>query len=462
MFLRENRLVYLEDVVPDRSLSDGSFDLEGEGAQGRRQVEIKSLRSVDEAESYLGRQETSALNTIDRLNRAAEGRIMKFIPGMSGRALKEAVHQHHEKIALSKIRKESGLSTDRITRVRQGWVSMWKAPEVALATSKVHELGNTRATLEAAIRDNKAKAEQYTKMLEEWRGSGRIGRKAHKSLLKKDTTRVAEMEKVVSAVSEVEASANENLAAYDALAQERYASYLNDEKSFRDHVFSFQALATDDELRTHFDEYLAADQRAESTPYKGRFLEKVDASPLSAEEKALLKEIYGRFMSTKKDKKMRAMIDARNIREKVPALTLAQMKNLPVGQDLTIEYPKPSKIDEASGKLIGSGRVRQTVYISSTDGNKIMMRVRRGDTAREGTITRTGKSEQSSEAKYTPKERTITLDLSAGTITHELLTTDQKGTPVKITDAGAFANNNDHFEGLTISGEVAGKFLLTA
>ncbi len=461
MFLRENRLVYLEGAVPDRSLLDESFELDAEGAQGRRQVEIRYLRNVDEAESYLGKQETTALNIISKLSRAAEGRVLKFVPGMSGRALKEAVHQHHERIALNKIRQEAGLNTDRITRVRQGWVSRWKAPEVALASTKSTELANTRATLETAIKDNKSRADQYTKMLEEWRGSGRISGKIQKDLLKKDTTRVAEMEKVVTAVTEVETSANENLAAYDALAQERYASYLSDERSFRDHVFSFQALVSDDELRTHFDEYLAADQRDESTPYKGAFMRKVEASPLSAEEKALLKEIYGKFMLTKRDKKMRAMIDARNIREKVPALTLAQMRNLPVGQDLTIEYPKPSKIDETSEKLIGAGKVRQNVYISSTDGNKIMLRVRRGDVSREGTITRTGKGENPASSTYTPQERTITLNLADGTITHELLTNDAKGTPVKITDSGAFVSNDQGgFVGLTISGEVAGKFLL--
>jgi len=462
MFLRENRLVYREAAAPDHDrLDDGTFNLEAEGSSSSRNLEIRSLSSVDDAERYLQKQETTALNRIGSLSRSAEGRVLKFVPGMSGRALTKAVHEYHENAALRKIRKEAGLSTDKITRIREGWVSFWGAGEVALATAKTHELANTRTTLEAAIRDNKARAEQYTKMLEEWRESGRIGRKAHKDLLRKDTTRVAEMEKVVTAVSEVETTANQNLAEYDALAQERYARYLTDEKSFRDHVFSFKALISDDELRTHFDEYLAADQRPDNTPYKGLFLRKVEASPLSASEKALLREIYSKFMLTKRDKKMRAMIDARNIRERVPELTLAQMKNLPVGQDLTIEYPKPSKIDESTGKLTGIGKVRQNVYISSTDGNKIMLRVRRGDTAREGSMVRTGVGEKPLEAKYTTQERTITLDLTAGTITHELLSADEKGTPVKITDSGSFSTNDKgSFADLTISGEVASKFLI--
>jgi len=452
---------------PEESRAPDKVEVKSD--QGKATLEFKHLKNVDDATDDISRQERDILEGIDSFNNNANDRVRNFVTVGKWKdlGLTKAVHEYHEDKAAGLIDKETDYAAAKITRLRKGWVRFWGAPESALATGKLRELNVTKETLDTAITEESDRAKKYEALLDQFRSSKtglfskRLGMLARRKLLKKEPGKVKEMKKAKKKVTEIAGQTRDHLRAYDSRLKEKYRSYVQDEKKFKSYVMAFPALANNEELATHLDKYIAADQRDESgrrNPDKGKFLKKIKASTLTNEEKEVMEELYEKLL-TKKDRKMRELLDARSLEEEVKDVKPDLLRKLNEGQSLSLTYNRYSYVDDAKGDYRNPSKVTQDAYVKKS-GNEVVLRVRKASVESEGTITREAREKHSSGAiglathSYKPTERTITINTTTGHITHQVLAKDEKGNPVQFTE-----RRDKALKDMKISGKISKRTL---
>ncbi|MFA6529136.1 MAG: hypothetical protein WCT46_06395 [Candidatus Gracilibacteria bacterium] len=464
--------------------------LEVDVGDKKRKLEIKSVRNVDDASGAYDKKERDLLDAIKDADQSATGRIKKFlIPGI---ALEKSVHGFHETAAIEALDQQGKDSSGSIRKIRhESLVRFWGSPEIALASGKLRELNKSKDLIGIAIAENKARGEKCRALLDQYKISKVgwfkkrlssmkvpiVGESEYDKFLKREPGRVKELEKAKDAVKSVTEQTTTVLKKHDTTMKEKYTEFGKNAGKFKEYMFSFGAFKNDDELRAHFDRYLAADQRDRTDPDQGKVVALIyGATDLEPQEKSMLVDLYRKLL-TKKDVKLRDVLDAREEEsEQIDSMNISQLKSLRPGQDLEMTY---SRVISAAAKGLGSttAEFTQGVYVVKNEGGRLTLNVSGSSLGSEQPIKRTvvtkvkdpftnAETSTEEEVSYKPLKHTIVLDLNSGKIVHKFKAEDsadaKKVFDITETSDLAQKDQEDHpeqkvFEDLKVSGKIINK-----
>ncbi len=456
---------------------------------------VEKVRTPEDADEACDEHEKNVLKEIQNIRNASATRVQQFAEKMANKkvSLDKAVHKYHEDEAIKKLDEKYNGAIAKTRNIRNGRVKRWKAPEVAVATSKLRELSESRKTLESSIREANARSQKYKAMLEQWKkrkGGLFTGRRArvgfweHKELFKQEPDQVDALKETKDSVSKIENETRSHIGSYDSMFRQKNADYLDDQRKFKDYFFSIPTFLHNEELKLKFDEYLATDQEKRNWS-ESKIVKHIDESSLNDKQKNQIKDLYMKLLRGD-DRAMRLMMNARNARERIDDITFDALNKLKPGQDISITHPVLTSTSK--GKSDKADRVTSTVtqnaYVVDSSNGIVKLRVSPSDVSKLGKIKTTinkkkakvlnGKlptgpdTYETEEFSYKPKKQTITINTTTGEVTNEFeaidTSKDGKARPVKLTDTSTFerTKNNrgeEKFKDIRISGNIPKKTL---
>ncbi len=488
-FLKNHRFVYLALGGPaEDSDDDADGSLEQTTTDDGIDIQIDA-RSREDGEKYLDNQVSELLNKIEKNTDGkvdwATKLVGKISESASSKHADNIVHKFHEDKAETYL-KEAGLKASKSIRgILAGRVNKWGEGEVHMVSQKLTELRKSKSNLDAAVRENRARAENYNAFLASlrdpdmserfWsRARKRISRSMFKKLSKKQPERFKELERAQASIDRVEEQTSEAKRAYEEHHREKFDKSLEVSSNFQKYLFSIPAFSKDTEFRRLFPQLLAEDRltygRVDDRSEVVKRIEKAFSDKsISEEERKNLRELYGTLF-TKKDIEMQKLDKAMNIKTQENNINKETLEKLPENQIVTIKYPMITGItvDKEGNRSVSTRNVSQKAYVDKR-GTNLVLRVLYSEMANASKIKRTdvksyngpltGISDIKKETWYTPRAQKITIDLNSGKMSSEMdalyTNKDGKATGVTLRDNREFEEQDDGtFKGINFSGKI--------